>query len=143
MLEFPLGGAYLVESEGVSVGDSLGEISESPDPKEKAKSTKNKSVKRPSSKSKKKTRKTRKGASGGGKTRKAIKYDPTESFMVLKHEIVDEKERKELEMMYGSLNLFPKILVSDPVVIKLGAKEGDIIRIHREEGFYYRLVVRS
>lgn len=137
----------MVESEGdgVSVEEGLEEISSSPDYKGKAISNEDKSVKKPPSKSKKTAKRTRRGkkVSGSGKARKMIKYDPTESFMVPKHEIVDEKEKEKLEKMYGSLDLFPKILVTDPIVIKLGAKEGDLIRIHREKGFYYRLVVGS
>jgi len=137
----------LVESENVPVDIDLGEGSNSPNPSKEAKSGKKPSGKS-SSKAKKasRTKKEKKAqkrpkATRSKKAKKAIKYDPTENFMVPKHEIVSEDEKRELERMYGSLDMFPKILVTDPVVMKLGAKEGDLIRIHREEGFYYRYVV--
>jgi len=137
----------LVESEDVPVDIDLDEGSDSPNPSKEAKSPGKRSSGKSSSKAKK-TAKTKKEktqkrtkTTRTKKTKKAIKYDPTENFMVPKHEIVSEDEKRELERMYGSLDLFPKILVTDPIVMKLGAKEGDLIRIHREEGFYYRYVV--
>lgn len=140
----------MVESKDASVGGDLREISGSPDLNGKTFPNGNRPVKGPQSKSKTKSKKAEKEkvqervkAAKGRKTKNAIRYDPTESFMVPKHEVVDERERKELERMYGSLDLFPKVLVNDPIVIKLGAKEGDLIRIHREEGFYYRVVTRG
>ncbi len=138
----------MVESEDVPVDIDLGEGAESPNPTKEAKSSGGKSSGKSSSKAKrttkaKKEKKTQKRskATKTKKAKKAIKYDPTENFMVPKHEIVGEDEKRELERMYGSLEMFPKILVTDPIVIRLGAKEGDLIRIHREEGFYYRYVV--
>jgi len=138
----------LEESEDVPVDIDLGERSDSPKPSKETKSSEKKSSGRSSSKAKKTTKtkkekKTQKRTKTARtkKAKKTIKYDPTENFMVPKHEIVGEDEKKELERVYGSLDLFPKILLTDPIVIKLGAKEGDLIRIHREEGFYYRYVV--
>ncbi len=138
----------MVESEDVPVDIDLGEGAEPPNPTKEAKSSSGKSSGKSSSKAKRTTRtkkekkaQKRSKATKTKKTKKAIKYDPTENFMVPKHEIVGEDEKRELERMYGSLEMFPKILVTDPIVIRLGAKEGDLIRIHREEGFYYRYVV--
>lgn len=73
--------------------------------------------------------------------KKLIKINVEESLMVPKHELVSEEERAELVRRYGPLELFPKILASDPMVERLGAKPGDLIRIYREEGIYYRYVV--
>ncbi len=140
----------MVESEDVPVDIDPGEEPESPDGGENDPFPEKKSSGKSSSKSKAKTKKaskkdrksTKKAKTSKSKrTKKVIKYDPTENFMVPKHEIVGEEERKELERMYGSLDLFPKILVIDPIASKLGAKEGDLIRIYREEGFYYRYVI--
>lgn len=75
------------------------------------------------------------------KSRKPVKINVEESLMVPKHEIVSEEEKVELAKRYGPLDLFPKILASDPMVERLGAKPGDLIRIYREEGIYYRYVV--
>ncbi|MDK2373232.1 MAG: DNA-directed RNA polymerase subunit RpoH/Rpb5 C-terminal domain-containing protein [Candidatus Korarchaeota archaeon] len=138
----------MVESEDVPVDIDLDKGSDSLNPSKETKSSGKKSSGKSSSKAKK-TAKVKKEKKAQKKTKtartkrvkKAIKYDPTENFMVPKHEIVSEDEKRELERMYGSLDMFPKILVTDPIVMKLGAKEGDLIRIHREEGFYYRYVV--
>lgn len=75
------------------------------------------------------------------RARRPLKINVEESLMVPKHEIVSEEEKAELVRRYGPLDLFPKILASDPMVERLGAKPGDLIRIHREEGIYYRYVV--
>lgn len=79
----------------------------------------------------------------GKKLRKPLKVNIEESLMVPKHEIVSEEEKIALIQKYGPLDLFPKILESDPMVERLGAKPGDLIKIYRDEGIYYRYVVRE
>jgi DNA-directed RNA polymerase subunit H len=76
-------------------------------------------------------------------------------FNVLKHELVPkhtiltEEEKKELlEKLKISPHQLPKILVSDPVVKAIGAREGDIIKIIRKsptagESIYYRIVTKK
>ena len=67
--------------------------------------------------------------------------------LVPKHEILSEKEAKELlETLNITKDQLPKILSKDPVVKILGAKPGDIIKITRRsatagEAVYYRVVV--
>lgn len=75
------------------------------------------------------------------KAKKLLKINVEESLMVPKHEIVSEEEKAELVRRYGPLEFFPKILANDPMVERLGAKPGDLIRVYREEGIYYRYVV--
>ncbi|MDE1860857.1 MAG: DNA-directed RNA polymerase subunit H [Candidatus Micrarchaeota archaeon] len=51
---------------------------------------------------------------------------------------------KELQIAPENL---PKIFSTDPQAVKIGAKPGQIIKIHRKEGqlsyFYYRVVVEE
>ncbi len=63
------------------------------------------------------------------------------------HEVMPEED---VEKLIGKLNCkkgdLPKIFDTDPMVLKLAAKPGDVIRITREsetagEAYYYRLVV--
>ena len=62
------------------------------------------------------------------------------------HEVLGEKEAVEALKKFGleKQNL-PRILVTDPQVVKLGARSGQVVRIHRNDNgnkyFYYRLVV--
>jgi len=79
----------------------------------------------------------------GRKSRRPLKINIEESLIVPKHEIVSEEEKAALIQRYGPLDLFPKILESDPMVERIGAKPGDLIKIHRDEGIYYRYVVRG
>jgi len=69
--------------------------------------------------------------------------------LVPKHIILNEEEKDEL---LKRLNIIPKqlskILVKDPVVKELNAKEGDILKIIRKSptagtSIYYRLVVKK
>ncbi|MCD6371661.1 MAG: DNA-directed RNA polymerase subunit H [Candidatus Aenigmarchaeota archaeon] len=75
--------------------------------------------------------------------------DISKHELVPKHSIVSEKEKREILKKYGvSLRQLPRILSSDPMVIKLGAKPGDIIRIERKsptagKTIYYRVVVKG
>lgn len=80
---------------------------------------------------------------------KGIKFDITEHILVPKHEIIDNKETEEvLKRFHCKTGDLPKILDTDPMAMKIGAKPGDVIRIKRSSptaGYanYYRLVVRS
>jgi len=67
--------------------------------------------------------------------------------LVPKHRILSEEEKEEILKKYNAnLTDLPRILVSDPVVRRLGAKPGDVIEITRKsftagESKYYRVVV--
>ena len=78
-----------------------------------------------------------------------------EEFNILNHEMVPEhiilKENEIKEVLekfkIGPQNL-PKILLSDPAVKAINAKEGDILKIVRKSktagtSVYYRVVVRK
>ncbi len=75
--------------------------------------------------------------------------DISKHKLVPKHTILNEKEREELLKKYRiNLNQLPRILTSDPMVKKLDAKVGDIIKIERNsptagKTTYYRVVVRG
>jgi DNA-directed RNA polymerase subunit H len=67
--------------------------------------------------------------------------------LVPKHILLSEKEKEEVMRMYGikKLTQLPRILKSDPVVKRLNAKPGDLIKIIRKsdtakESIYYRVV---
>ena len=76
-------------------------------------------------------------------------------FNILKHELVPEhiildgNEKKELfERMRITAEQLPKILTNDSVVKKIGAKEGDVLKIIRKSqtadiAIYYRVVVKK
>ncbi len=75
-------------------------------------------------------------------------YGILEHHLVPPHRIMSEKEVKELIKKYGLKNIkqIPRILVTDPVMIALGAAKGDVIEITRKSGIageskYYRLVI--
>ncbi len=67
-------------------------------------------------------------------------------FLVPKHEIVPEDKIKELVQKFGSApDKFPQILKDDPIVLEIGAKRGDVIKITRNsptagQCSYYRVV---
>jgi len=69
--------------------------------------------------------------------------------LVPKHNILSEKEKRELLEKYKiTLNHLPRILTTDPMVKKLDAKVGDIIKIERSsttagKTVYYRVVVQG
>jgi len=69
--------------------------------------------------------------------------------LVPRHEILTAAEKKELlEKMNISEKQLPKILDSDPVIKKIEAKVGDVIKITRKsptsgETVYYRLVAEK
>lgn len=69
--------------------------------------------------------------------------------MVPRHEILNEKEKKELLEQLGiqEKNL-PRILDSDPVVKIMKARPGQVLRITRKsptagESIYYRFVAEE
>ncbi len=75
-----------------------------------------------------------------------LRVDPIGHFLIPTARKLDEKEKKELLDKLGkSENELPKILKSDPVVLALGAKEGEIIEFKRNDfGIrykYYRVVI--
>ncbi len=67
--------------------------------------------------------------------------------MVPKHEILPKEEvERVLEKYNITKGQIPKILESDPMVKKIKAKPGDVIKITRKsktagESIYYRVVV--
>jgi DNA-directed RNA polymerase subunit H len=69
--------------------------------------------------------------------------------MVPEHEIIPGDEIPFLLEKYGiKIQQFPKLLISDPLVIEVGAKVGDIVKITRKsqtagETVYFRLVVSN
>lgn len=69
--------------------------------------------------------------------------------LVPRHEVLSKSEKEELlKRLKTTQEYFPKILVSDPVVKKIDAKPGDIIRISRKsqtagESVYYRVVTEE
>ena len=72
----------------------------------------------------------------------------TRHVLVPKHILLSEQEKEEVIKKYGikKLNQFPKILKTDPIIKMLGAKDGDLIKIIRnensgKESIYYRVVI--
>ena len=65
------------------------------------------------------------------------------------HEIIGEEEIAGLlEKFSIEKEQFPKIRIDDPIVLEIGAKIGNVIKIKRksqtaEEAFYYRLVINA
>ena len=80
---------------------------------------------------------------------KKVLFDIMNHDLVPLHQIISEKEKKEILDKYKiEPNQLPKILDTDPVCISLGAKPGQILKITRkshtaEESFSYRFVVES
>jgi len=68
---------------------------------------------------------------------------------VPKHEIMTKKDSLEvLEKYHCKPTELPLILVSDPAIMRLGVKPGDMIKITRKsatagESSYYRYVVEA
>ena len=82
-------------------------------------------------------------------TKKRVLEDITKHELVPEHIILSEKEKKDIMKSYQiELNQFPKILDTDPVSLRIGAKPGQILKIIRKshtakEAVSYRLVVES
>jgi DNA-directed RNA polymerase subunit H len=76
-------------------------------------------------------------------------FKVTDHIYVPKHEILSKEEAKKIIRRYNAtLEQLPYILSTDPVVVEIGAKPGDIIKITRKsetagEAVYYRLVVEG
>lgn len=74
------------------------------------------------------------------------KFDVLDHQLVPKHEILSEKEEKEVLKKYGiDKKQLPYLLITDPVAMALGAKVGQIVRITRDsqsagKAVAYRLV---
>ena len=75
------------------------------------------------------------------------KFNVLDHYLVPKHEILPDSEINSVleEYHLTSKDQLPKILRTDPVVKAIGAKVGDVLRIHRKdltgEYYYYRVVV--
>ncbi len=75
--------------------------------------------------------------------------DISEHALVPKHEVIKKDEIDEvLKKFHCTVFDLPKILDTDPMVLKIGAKPGDVLRIKRSSqtagwAYYYRHVVRS
>ena len=75
--------------------------------------------------------------------------DISKHNFVPKHAILGEKEKRELLKRYNiTLNQLPRIMTSDPMIEKLDAKIGDVIKITRISPTagaiqYYRVVVKG
>ena len=69
--------------------------------------------------------------------------------LVPKHEILSDKEKKEVLEKFGvNEKQMPVIWSSDPVAESIGSKPGDLLRITRKsatagEAVYYRVVVEK
>ena len=82
----------------------------------------------------------------------AVKKNPIlvpDHIYVPKHEIMTKKEaEKVLEKFNCKPTELPLIFVTDPAILGLGVKPGDMIKITRKsstagESLYYRYVVES
>ena len=81
-------------------------------------------------------------------TKKDINLAPNH-VLVPKHEIMQIKEAKQVLEKYHCKSIeLPLIFVSDPAIVGLGVKPGDMIKITRKsatagESFYYRYVIEA
>jgi DNA-directed RNA polymerase subunit H (RpoH/RPB5) len=75
--------------------------------------------------------------------------DISKHVLVPKHVILNEVEKEELLRKYNvTVNQLPRIVLSDPMVTKLEAKVGDVVKIVRDSQTagtttYYRVVVKG
>jgi len=78
---------------------------------------------------------------------KKLKILAPDHIDVPKHEIMTKNEAEEvLEKYHCKATDLPLIFVTDPAIIGIGVKPGDMIKITRKsatagESFYYRYVV--
>ena len=81
-------------------------------------------------------------------TKKDINLAPNH-VLVPKHEIMQIKEAKQvLEKYHCKAVELPLIFGSDPAIVGLGVKPGDMIKITRKsatagESYYYRYVIEA
>ena len=81
-------------------------------------------------------------------TKKDINLAPNHA-LVPKHEIMQIKEAEQVLEKYHCKSIeLPLIFVSDPAIVGLGVKPGDMIKITRNsatagESFYYRYVIEA
>jgi DNA-directed RNA polymerase subunit H len=74
-------------------------------------------------------------------------FDVMSHQLVPKHEVISEKEVEDvLNRFELTKDQLPKILITDPVVKRIGAKVGDVIKITRESptagiSEFYRMVI--
>jgi DNA-directed RNA polymerase subunit H (RpoH/RPB5) len=78
---------------------------------------------------------------------KMLRYNPTKHYLVRPHSKITLNNLKLLLKYYTKTNslpelikVLPKINTIDPIVVWNGWKIGDIIRIDRPKGVYYRVV---
>lgn len=78
-----------------------------------------------------------------------IKADINKHELVPEHEIMKKDEvQNVLDEFHCKIQNLPRILDTDSMVLKIGAKTGDVIRIKRHSptsghSYYYRVVVRN
>jgi len=76
-------------------------------------------------------------------------FNPGDHELVPKHEKLSKKEAKDvMERYHTSLRELPKIKASDPAILGIGVKAGDIIKITRTsptagETIFYRGVINE
>ncbi len=76
-------------------------------------------------------------------------FDIFDHELVPKHRVLSGDEKEELLKRYHiRISQLPQIKASDPVVVALGAKPGDVLEIKRKSPtagsyYYYRLVVED
>ena len=68
--------------------------------------------------------------------------------LIPEHSILSESEAKKVANKFGiPMKKFPKILITDPQVKRIGAKPGDLIAIARNDPSgrytYYRIVEKD
>lgn len=77
----------------------------------------------------------------------AAKFDVAKHVLVPKHAKVGEKELKEVLERYGiEVDNLPRIFKSDPALVDVDVKEGDVVKVTRKsptagESVFYRRVV--
>ncbi len=71
----------------------------------------------------------------------------SEYNLIPKHELLSDSDAKAVAKKFNvSIDKFPGILESDPQAMKLKAHQGQLIRIHRNDGtdyICYRYVVKG
>ena len=81
-------------------------------------------------------------------TKKEMNLAP-DHILVPKHEIMTYEEAEQVLEKYHCKSIeLPLIFVSDPAIVGLGVKAGDMIKITRKsatagESFYYRYVIEA